>query len=119
MRPTMRAVRLVNVLVIVIAVLTVAACSGGDHESTARAPETTMPSKREFEVLVLQEAKKTHPVENVLCHVVTDELVFCAVTLVGPSCQLWTLQPGKPPVILPSIDGVSASRSAKGVGCFP
>ena len=111
-------VRLVNVLVIVIAGLTAAACSGDDHESTTRAPEVTAPTTREFEALIRRVAKKTRPVEQVFCHVVTDELVLCAVTLVGPSCQLWKLEAGEPAIIGPSIDGASASRSAKGVGCF-
>ena len=112
-------VRRVSVLVIVIAALTAAACSGGDHGSTVKAPEATVPTTRELEALVRRHAKTSRPVENVFCHGITDELAFCAVTFVGPSCQLWEVEAGVPTVTLPPIEGVSASRSAKGVGCFP
>jgi hypothetical protein len=106
------------VVVSVVAALC-AACSPNGGESTATTPEDAPPDIGESAALVRQRAKQIRPVDEVLCHLFGDDLVLCAVTYVGPACQLWEVEAREAVEVLPAVEGISASRTAKGVACFP
>ena len=67
--------------------------------------------------LVRDAAEELRPVQSVVCHAITEESTFCAVTFVGPSCQLWEVTNGKPSGLPVIIDGKSGSKSKTGVRC--
>ena len=99
-----------------MATLLLAGCGGGDEGAAPTPTQATPTSVREVEDLVREDASATGPVQNVLCSPVSDDLVFCAVTFTGPSCELWHVK-GDKTIVLPAIEGASGSRTSKGVSC--
>ena len=96
--------------------LGLAGCAGGDDGGAPTTTQTTPTSIAEVESLVRTSASKSGPVQSIICSAVSDDIVFCAVTFAGPSCQLWEVV-GTETVALPTIEGASGSRTAKGVSC--
>jgi hypothetical protein len=91
-------------------------CAGGDDGGAPTTPQTTPASIGEVEARVRTLASKSQPVQSVICSAISDDLVFCAVTFPGPSCQLWDVD-GDKTTALPTIDGASGSKTTKGVSC--
>ena len=93
------------------------ACAGGDDGGAlTTTTQTTPASIGKVEARVRTLASKSQPVQSVMCSAISDDLVFCAVTFPGPSCQLWDVD-GDKTTVLPTIDGASGSRTATGVLC--
>ena len=102
-----------------VVALAVTAYAGWDDTSertseatTAVSPTTTSPQE-----LVRAAAAASRPVENVVCHTMSDELTFCAVTFAGPSCQLWQVTDGEALDLPIVVDGARATRTGTGVRC--
>ena len=96
--------------------LMLAGCAGGNDVGSPTTTQAAPESVAEVKALVRKRASKTLPVQSVICSAVSDDLAFCVVTFTGPSCQLWTVQGGET-TPLPTVDGASGSRTAKGVWC--
>ena len=96
--------------------LGLAGCAGGDDREAPTTTQAAPVSVTEVETLVRTNASKSGPVQSVICSAVSDDIVFCAVTSAGPSCQIWEVE-GTKKIALPTIEGASGSRTAKGVSC--
>jgi hypothetical protein len=88
--------------------------------------ETSAPARDESAVvvpgvapeeIVRRAAAETRPVDTVFCQATADERVLCAVTFVGPSCQLWEIAEGEARALPLVVEGATGSRSGTGVRC--
>lgn len=79
-------------------------------------PTVGLPTARP-EVLVLAAAGKSRKVKSVVCHAFSDDVVLCAVTFKGPSCQLWQVSDGAALGLSLLVKGATGVKTRTGVRC--